>query len=403
MVFHIRQLWVSHESSLRTEKRRLKYTSVPCMFSSLHSRTHSARKRMISHIYSKSAIHNSAPVHAQAEHILYGRLLPLIQASLGKPFDIHEIWNATTMDFITAYLFGLRCGASFLQSPEERKRWLHLYHARKTYPYFTQELPRLTRFCKKLGIHLVPRWVDDANDELEAWTRARCDEAMQFMENTPTSQRKVEDEPVVLSTLLGAIKKEESMKGRDSVLAETTLRFQDLSIASEMIDHLAAGHETSGITMTYISYHLSKNPAVQDELRKELLTLWPSMSLSNNNNANPASKDLDALPYLQAIIMETLRLNAAIPGGQPRQTPYPSSIIGDFSDIPGGTRVAAQAHSVHRNPIVYPNPEVWDVIRWLDDRNGYTEEQSRERDRWFWAFGSGGRMCVGSNFAIHGK
>ena len=357
---------------------------------------------MISHIYSKSAVHGSAPGHAQAENILYGRLLPLIYTSLGKPFDIHEVWNATTMDFITAYLFGLRSGANFLQNPEERKRWLHLYHARKTYPYFTQELPRLTRFCKMLGIHLVPKWVDVANDELEAWTRAHCDQAIQFMENTPSSQRMVEDEPVVLGTLLSAIKKEESIKGRDSVLAETTLRFQDLSIASEMIDHLAAGHETSGITMTYLSYHLSKHSDVQDELRKELLTLSPSMSLTNPLHEIPASKDIDALPYLQAVIMETLRLNAAIPGGQPRQTPFPTSTIGKFSNIPGGTRIAAQAHSIHRSPAVYPNPDCWDVTRWLDDRNGYTEEQSRERDRWFWAFGSGGRMCVGSNFAIHG-
>lgn len=37
----------------------------------------------------------------------------------------------------------------------------------------------------------------------------------------------------------------------------------------------------------------------------------------------------------------------------------------------------------------------------MDDSNGYTEEQRRERDRWFWAFSSGGRMCIGSNFAMH--
>jgi len=115
----------------------------------------------------------------------------------------------------------------------------------------------------------------------------------------------------------------------------------------------------------------------------------------------PNSKELDALPFLHALLMETLRLRAAIPGGQPRMTPHPSSTLGPYT-IPGGVRVGAQAHSVHRNADVYPEPERWDYRRWLDDENGYSEEQRRERDRWFWAFSSGGRMCVGSNFAMHG-
>lgn len=358
---------------------------------------------MISHIYSKTALHTSTHLHHQTRQILYGRLLPLLDASKGTPIDVHSVWNATTMDGITTYLFGLASSSNFLQNPEERKRWLHLYHARKTYPFFTQELPRLTRWCKKLGIHLVPKWVNEANDELETWTKAHCDDAVQYLENNPPNQRKPEDEPVVLGTLLAAIKKEENTKGADSVLAETTLRYKDISIASEMIDHLAAGHETSGITMTYISWHLSKNPTIQSELRSELLTLSTTMSLANTDKEIPNSKELDALPLLHAILMETLRLNAAIPGGQPRLTPYPSCTIGSFKDIPGGVRIAAQAHSVHRSPHVYPDPEKWDVTRWLDDKNGYTEDQKKNRDRWMWAFGSGGRMCVGSNFAMLGE
>jgi cytochrome P450 len=172
-----------------------------------------------------------------------------------------------------------------------------------------------------------------------------------------------------------------------------------------MIDHLAAGHETSGITMTYLSWHLSQNLALQDALRKELLTLSPNMLLSSGSSMQniPSSKDLDNLPLLHAVLMETLRLRAAIPGGQPRMTPNPSCSLGEFTDIPGGVRVGAQAHSIHRNAEVFPDPEKWDHKRWMDSENGYTEEQRRERDRHFWAFSSGGRMCVGSNFAMYGR
>jgi cytochrome P450 len=126
------------------------------------------------------------------------------------------------------------------------------------------------------------------------------------------------------------------------------------------------------------------------------------LSKKSSRKELPSSKELDNLPVLHAIMMESLRLDAAIPGSQPRQTPYPSCTLGKFSGIPSGVRVGAQAHSVHRNAEVYPGPEKFDYTRWLDDENGYSEHQKKERDRWFWAFSSGGRMCVGSNFAVHG-
>ena len=213
------------------------------------------------------------------------------------------------------------------------------------------------------------------------------------------------NEPVVLSAMLTGIAKESKTNGTQSILNNTTLKYPALSIASEMIDHLAAGHETSGITLTYLSWQLSRNLPLQDALRKELLTLSPNMLISPNSKSDskiPNSHDLDSLPLLHAILMETLRLHAAIPGGQPRMIPYPSCTLGPFINIPGGVRVGAQAHSVHRNESVYPDPEKWDHLRWMDGENGYSEEQKRERDRWFWAFSSGGRMCVGSNFAMHG-
>jgi cytochrome P450 len=378
------------------------------MFSTWHSRTHSARKRMISNIYSKSNIHSSPALAEQARVILYERLLPIVTSivdSARSPdgVDVHDLWNATTMDFITAYLFGLKNSSNFLQNESYRRHWFQLYHSRKTYTFFPQELPRLSQFFRRLGVNLTPTWVDDANEELEAWTKDRCDSTSGFINGGwAAKDTDPANEPVVFTTLLSGIEKEQK-KGSESVLNDTTLRFPEVSIASEMIDHLAAGHETSGITMTYLSWQLSQDLALQDALRAELLTLSPNMLLSATSKQSiPNSKDLDSLPLLHAVLMETLRLRAAIPGGQPRMTPYPSCTLGEFKEIPGGVRVGAQAYSLHRNAQVYPDPGKWDHTRWLDSENGYSEEQRRERDRHFWAFSSGGRMCIGSNFAMHG-
>ncbi|KAL8703388.1 MAG: hypothetical protein Q9201_003417, partial [Fulgogasparrea decipioides] len=54
------------------------------------------------------------------------------------------------------------------------------------------------------------------------------------------------------------------------------------------------------------------------------------------------------------------------------------------------------AYTLHRNPRVFPSPLSWNPSRWLDA----SEAHKTEIGRWFWAFGSGGRMCVGSNFAM---
>lgn len=365
---------------------------------------------MVSNIYSKSNLHGSPALEQQSKVILYDRLLPILASASsafqgGTGIDVHDLWNATAMDFITCYLFGIKNGSNFLDNEAYRRHWLALYHGRKTYPYFTQELPRLTRFLRFFHIHLVPTWVDDANNELEDWTQERCDATVAYLKDNAAEDKDPGNEPVVVSAWLAGIEKESDSKGDASILTDTALKYPRLSLASEMIDQLAAGHETSGITLTYLSWQLSRNISLQEKLRAELLTLKPNMLLSpTNTTANiPNSKELDVLPLLQAVLMETLRLHAAIPGGQPRMTPYPSCTIGEFSNIPGGVRVGAQGYSVHRNSSVYPDPEKWDHTRWLDRENDYSEEQRKERDRWFWAFSSGGRMCVGSNFAMHGK
>lgn len=117
-------------------------------------------------------------------------------------------------------------------------------------------------------------------------------------------------------------------------------------------------------------------------------------------NSLGSARDIDALPLLNAIVLETFRLYPAIAGSLARRTPLSKNTkLGVYENIPGGIRVAARASSLHMNPAVYPHPYTWQPERWLNA----TPPQLAEMNRWLWVFGSGGRMCIGSHFATHGE
>ncbi|GKT44194.1 cytochrome P450 monooxygenase [Colletotrichum spaethianum] len=400
------------------------HRSVPCMFSTLSSKPHSLRKRMISNAYSKSFIHASEAANAQSRTILFERLLPVLSASAfseplsGAGIDVFSMFLATTMDFITTYVFGLRNATDFIRDKAYRDHWLQLYLARANHGFWPQELPRLTALCAKVTggrWKPYPAWVDDANAEIAAWNRKLCeaaDDSIRGRSNKVSSSAGVagkqegEDpvnEPVVFRALEAGIEKERLANGAASLLYQTTILQKDLSMASEVMDQVLAGQETAGIALTYLAWHLSKSPGVQLSLHHELLTLSPSLVIAPDSSFPspfPDPKQVDALPLLHAVIMETLRLHAPIPGPEPRRTPHhPPCRLGGFH-VPGGVRVAALGYTLHRNVEVFPDPEAWDPTRWLDE-SGIGEERRREMMRYFWAFGSGGRMCVGSNFAMN--
>ncbi|KAI1747062.1 cytochrome P450 [Xylaria castorea] len=374
----------------------------PCTFSSLHSRHHAIRKRMISNVYSKSYINASIAQAAQSDVILNTRLMPVLEASVSQcraphGIDVHSLFCAVAMDFISAYCFGIRRGANFIRDKAYREHWLKIYMTRKGYGFFAQELPGVSKILTYIGIRLTPRWVDAANRELEAWCKELSDATIQDLRESGPELDSADD-PVVVRTLLAGYEKERKMHGTASPIHPTTLLNPELSVASEVFDHVLAGQETTGVALTYISHHLSQSLDLQRELRNELLSLRPNMVLKGGRMEMSDPKQLHSLPKLHAIILETVRRYAPAGGPEPRVVPYPSCRIGPY-EVPGGTRVSASAYNLHRDEQTYPNPEQWDHLRWLADGMGSPGREAASKQ--FWGFSSGGRMCLGSNFATH--
>ena len=67
---------------------------------------------------------------------------------------------------------------------------------------------------------------------------------------------------------------------------------------------IVAGHETTSTATTWCLFALSQAPHVQEKLRRELLAV---------KSDTPTMDELDALPYLDMVVRETLRLYAPVP------------------------------------------------------------------------------------------
>ena len=415
-------------------------TRIQNMFSMAGSKPHSHRKRMISNAYSKSHINSSAVLSAQISTILYDRFLPRLHRihspqnpTVASPpagvVDIYELLSAVTMDIVTGYIFGLAAGSNFTADVDSCRHFLDLYSSRRSFNFWPQELPALTAWLAWLGLRLVPGRVDAANREIEDWAMSMCKVAARVRARGGGGREQggveLVDTPVVYAQLAGALQKE-SLKSRTAAATvaagekgsssssspaaaaekgeeeeeEEEEEEQRLTIASELLDHLAAGFDTSGITLTYLVHEVSQRPALQSALRAELLALSPPL-VAASAPALPDPRALDALPLLHAVLWETLRLHPAIPGPQPRVTPTDGCVLGPGPSfyVPAGVRVSASAGSLHANEEVYERAGEWRPKRWID----VDGERRKEMDRWFWAFGSGGRMCIGSNLAMYRK
>lgn len=72
--------------------------------------------------------------------------------------------------------------------------------------------------------------------------------------------------------------------------------------------NIAAGADTTGITMSAIIYYVYRNPPVLDKLRDELANAEKDCRISDS----PTFAEAQALPYLQAVIKEGLRMHPAV-------------------------------------------------------------------------------------------
>lgn len=120
----------------------------------------------------------------------------------------------------------------------------------------------------------------------------------------------------------------------------------DFEIMLEAGGYITAGSDTTAISLTYLVWAVCGHPKVQEKLVAEVGTLPEDFDDSH----------VRALPYLNRVIDETLRMYPAAPGALPRAVPPSGALLAGYN-FPSGTTVSSQAYTLHRDPEVFPDPE----------------------------------------------
>jgi cytochrome P450 len=195
--------------------------------------------------------------------------------------------------------------------------------------------------------------------------RKRAFDALVF-EELAQRRRAASDGPDILHMMMAA------RRGDGSAMTDDELRDQLFFL-------LLAGHETSAVSLAWALYELHRCPAALDRLLAEIDALGP----------DPAPDALAALPYLDAVCQETLRIHPLL-GFVPRLLRRTFELGG--YRLPSGVQVGVGIGLVHGREDLYPEPSRFRPERFLERKFSPFE---------FLPFGGGARRCLGAAFALY--
>ncbi|KAG9907931.1 putative P450 monooxygenase, partial [Aureobasidium melanogenum] len=357
------------------------------LFTFESGKDHSERKKLVANAYSKSLMLKGPAARMVQEKVT--QYLTLLKAQGEQPQEIFSTLHYFSLDAITHFLYGpSHGGTSALKGNAQHRALLNdiVDPTRRYLSWFAVHLPTLTKWMYTregllervlrpiLPMQKPTTYTGIRKHALEAFHR--------FKDAAETKPDILASEPGIVSRLWSS---------HGSIKGPGPRSLDSLDIASECADHLLAGIDTTADTLMFLIWALSRpqNSHIQKRLVEEVRTI-PDDAFEDGM---PRLDAIDKLLYLDAVIKETLRLYAPLPASEPRS--LPTDCVVDGYKIPARTVVNMSPYSLHRNADVYDSPLTFNPERWL----GPADKVSL-MNRWFWAFSSGGRMCIGLHLAM---
>ncbi|XP_062270456.1 sterol 26-hydroxylase, mitochondrial [Scomber scombrus] len=277
---------------------------------------------------------------------------------------------------ISSILFETRLGCLQEEIPQETLRFINAANDMLTMSETVVIFPRWSRGILPFWKRFVQAW-DDLYDVAQTLINRRIAEIeAQLHRGEPA-------EGMYLTYLLSSDK---------LTRAEVYITITEL---------LLGGVDTTSNTLSWVLYHLARTREVQDRLYQEVNSVCP-------DRREPTTDDLSRMPYLKAVIKETLRLYPVVPGNGRFITD--SDVIVDNYWIPKKTQFHLCHYVSCHDESEFTDAELFVPDRWLrgevsggdsdGDGCGRTTPGTFQHHPYsFIPFGVGVRACVGKRVA----
>ncbi|KAK8115745.1 hypothetical protein PG984_012247 [Apiospora sp. TS-2023a] len=343
------------------------------VFGTISSEIHRRRRNAISSIFAKSTVAMSEELMYKNVDLLLQRMHSQIKATGSTEMRTNYLALAT--DILSDHCLGQ--STDFLLDDQEATKWRKTINAIATLTPLAKQFPFIIPFALRLPLWPLEMVVPDLA-RIVRLRRVMDDWAKQAVSShtsgesgiAPDEKQTPDDRPNIFRTVLASKKLDEPEKryGR---------------IAQEAFVALVAGGETTARALTIMTYHvLANREKVLPRLLEELRTVMPS------GEERPSLAQLECLPWLNAIIKESLRINALVTSRLPLVSPKAPLIYKDWM-IPPGTPVSMTLRDILLDPDVYPEPLQFKPERWL-----VMAPDGQRMNHNYVPFGRGSRMCL---------
>jgi cytochrome P450 len=168
-------------------------------------------------------------------------------------------------------------------------------------------------------------------------------------------------------------------------------KVSDRDVAGNVMTMLLAGEDTTANTLAWMIYLLQRNPDALQRAQAEVRTLAGDSSAFT-------PEQMASLDYLEACAHETMRLKPVAPFQVIEA--LRDTVIGGIR-VPAGTGLWCAMRGDTISERHFPNPQVFDPQRWLNDvRDGSPGQAASSAKRVSMPFGAGPRVCPGRYLAL---
>jgi len=158
-------------------------------------------------------------------------------------------------------------------------------------------------------------------------------------------------------------------------------KISERNVTIIILEMFFAGSESTSSTLEWAMVELLRSPDSMRKVKEEINSIIGIYG-------KVEEKNMDDLPYLQAVVKETLRLHPTVPFLLPRNAIEDSSFMG--YQIPKNTQVFVNVWAIGRDPDSWDDPLSFKPERFLGKNIEYKGQHFE-----LIPFGSGRRMCVG--------